>query len=374
MKLKKLLLFTVLAGMVLPNCSIGHSSAKESKCLIVPEPTAEQIQLTNCSISTDMKWKTSGIFSYEIINEEKKEATLRRMNTISQIVEIPEKINNYTIVGVGEMYEDKCIVSENEVLLYANQVRKLILPKTVKTIGSYAFAGCSSLEVIEFNHSEELTIYQYAFANCEHLQKLNLNHMKIGPNAFGGLHPIESVCLNDVSFYSIEQCETSTGILPFGARTVKNLYLNSAMKSFDIPKETSIQHLYVNGGKTVLNGSKQTCKKIKTLHTVSSAKALSFARKRKLNYETLKICGKVSMIKKKKVTLGTQYTWNKVTTKAIKFEYKGKKWKKKTYTIPTYYRVSTKDKNWITNCWKVLDISSTLPLKITVWNQWNERI
>ncbi|MBO5486882.1 MAG: leucine-rich repeat protein [Eubacterium sp.] len=370
---KKMLLLIALAGMVLPGTNISYSSAKEGKYLIVPNPIPVQSQQENYSISTNMKWKTSGIFSYEITNEEKKEVTLRRMNTINQIVEIPEKIDNYTVVGVGEMCEEKCIVSENEVLLYPNQVQKLIVPPTVKIIGSYAFAGCSSLEAIEFNHSEKLTIYQNAFANCERLQKLDLNHMKIGPDAFAGLHPIKSVYLNDVSFYSIDLCETSTGIRPFGTRTVKNLYLSSAMKSFNIPKETSIQHLYVNGRKTTLSGNKQACKKIKTLHTVASAKAISFARKRKINYETLKICGKVSNIKKKKTSSGTQYTWKKVTTKAIGYQYKGKKWRKKTHTIPTYYRVSTENKNWFTNRSKVLDLTSKLSLKITPWNQWNER-
>ena len=115
-----MLLLIAMAGMVLPGTNISYSNAKEEKYLIVPNPIPVQSQQENHSISTNMKWKTSGIFSYEITNEEKKEVTLRRMNTINQIVEIPEKIDNYTVVGVGEMYEEKCIVSENEVRVVAN--------------------------------------------------------------------------------------------------------------------------------------------------------------------------------------------------------------------------------------------------------------
>lgn len=115
-------------------------------------------------------------------------------------------------------------------------------------------------------------------------------------------------------------------------------------------------------------------KKVKVIHTYPSAKAASFAKKKKLCYETLKVSGKMKKVTKKKTSNGLMYSWKKVTTKAAKYQYTKKKWKKKTYKIPTYYEVVSSKKHWTTKHQKVLDITSSTVLSIKVWKKWNKRI
>ncbi|MFR7537162.1 MAG: leucine-rich repeat domain-containing protein [Clostridium sp.] len=378
-KKSRFLTTALIMGLTFSGIYAPSGSAKAVKnidFLVVPDavgistPGGEK----NITISTNENWKVSGIYSYQVTNESKKEATLRRINTINDTVSIPEKIDGYTITAVGEMKENTCVVSENEVLLYANSMRYLVLPKTVTTIGNHAFAGCSSLEKIYFNHTEKLNIHQYAFADCERLQNLELNNMRIGPNAFSGVSPLSSVSIFNVDFYEITEDESTTGICPFGTRTVKKMFVNSALTAFYFPGSTSVEHLYVCGRSTSLKGNAKAYKKVKVIHTYPSAKAASFAKKKKLCYETLKVSGKMKKVTKKKTSSGLMYSWKKVTTKATKYQYSKKKWKKKTYKIPTYYEIVSSKKHWTTKYQKVLDATSSTVLSIKVWKKWNNRI
>ena len=378
-KKRRFLTTALIMGLTFSGIYAPTGKAKAIKnidFLVVPDPVGISApgDEKNITIRTNENWKVSGIYSYQITNEAKKEAALRRINTINDTVSIPEKIDGYTITAVGEPEENTCIVSENEVFLYANAIRHLILPKTITTIGSYAFAGCSSLSRIDFNHTEKLHIQQYAFADCDHLQDLDLNNMRIGPYAFSGVSPLASVSLFNVDFYEINECETSTGICPFGTRTVKKMFVNSALTAFYFPGSTSVEHLYVCGRSTALKGNAKSYKKVKVIHTYPSAKAASFAKKKKLCYETLKVSGKMKKVTKKKTSNGLMYSWKKVTTKAAKYQYTKKKWKKKTYKIPTYYEVVSSKKHWTTKHQKVLDITSSTVLSIKVWKKWNNRI
>ncbi len=378
-KKRRFLTTALIMGLTFSGIYAPTGKAKAIKnidFLVVPDPVGISApgDEKNITIRTNENWKVSGIYSYQITNEAKKEAALRRINTINDTVSIPEKIDGYTITAVGEPEENTCIVSENEVFLYANAIRHLILPKTITTIGSYAFAGCSSLSRIDFNHTEKLHIQQYAFADCDHLQDLDLNNMRIGPYAFSGVSPLASVSLFNVDFYEINECETSTGICPFGTRTVKKMFVNSALTAFYFPGSTSVEHLYVCGRSTALKGNAKSYKKVKVIHTYPSAKAASFAKKKKLCYETLKVSGKMKKVTKKKTSNGLMYSWKKVTTKAAKYQYTKKKWKKKTYKIPTYYEVVSSKKHWTTKHQKVLDITSSAVLSIKVWKKWNNRI
>ena len=378
-KKRRFLTTALIMGLTFSGIYAPTGKAKAIKnidFLVVPDPVGISApgDEKNITIRTNENWKVSGIYSYQITNEAKKEAALRRINTINDTVSIPEKIDGYTITAVGEPEENTCIVSENEVFLYANAIRHLILPKTITTIGSYAFAGCSSLSRIDFNHTEKLHIQQYAFADCDHLQDLDLNNMRIGPYAFSGVSPLASVSLFNVDFYEINECETSTGICPFGTRTVKKMFVNSALTAFYFPGSTSVEHLYVCGRSTALKGNAKSYKKVKVIHPYPSAKAASFAKKKKLCYETLKVSGKMKKVTKKKTSNGLMYSWKKVTTKAAKYQYTKKKWKKKTYKIPTYYEVVSSKKHWTTKHQKVLDITSSAVLSIKVWKKWNNRI
>ena len=213
-------------GLTLSSIQVPSGTAKgiqKIDFLVVPEPTAlvSPDGGKNYPISSNPEWKKSGIYSYQVTNEDKKRQLFAEL--IQSMIRYPfqKKLMDIQLQVLEKWKRTHVLSVKMKCFLYANAIRHLILPKTITTIGSYAFAGCSSLSRIDFNHTEKLHIQQYAFADCDHLQDLDLNNMRIGPYAFSGVSPLASVSLFNVDFYEINECETSTGIYPFGTRTVK---------------------------------------------------------------------------------------------------------------------------------------------------------
>ena len=102
----RLLVTALIMGLTLSSIQVPSGTAKgiqKIDFLVVPEPTAlvSPDGEKNYPISSNPEWKKSGIYSYQVTNEDKKEATLRRINTINDTVSIPEKIDGYTITGIG---------------------------------------------------------------------------------------------------------------------------------------------------------------------------------------------------------------------------------------------------------------------------------
>lgn len=77
-------------------------------------------------------------------------------------VAIPKEINEIPITEIGEG-----AFKENK------NIEKLIIPSSIKTIGKYAFYGCTSLKTIEFSQGL-LNIGKLAFSSCRLLEDLKL--------------------------------------------------------------------------------------------------------------------------------------------------------------------------------------------------------
>ena len=72
---------------------------------------------------------------------------------------------------------------------------KVIIPSSIKTIGTYAFQNCLSLETVEFASGSTIdTIDNYTFADCIKLKNINLPNtiIKINQYAFAGCKSLES--------------------------------------------------------------------------------------------------------------------------------------------------------------------------------------
>lgn len=93
------------------------------------------------------------------------------------------------------------------------------------------------------------------------------------------------------------------------------MFVDSALTSFYFPGSTSVEHLYVCGRLTALKGDVKSYKKVKVIHTYPSAKAASFAKKKKLCYETLKVSGKMKKVTKKKTSNGLMYSGKRLPPK-----------------------------------------------------------
>lgn len=75
---------------------------------------------------------------------------------------------------------------------------KVIIPKTVKTIRSYAFSDCTNVTGVEFN-TKLTTIGSYAFYKCTRLKKITLNDnvTNINEAAFSGCCGLTKITLGE---------------------------------------------------------------------------------------------------------------------------------------------------------------------------------
>lgn len=113
-------------------------------------------------------------FEYKVNENHKTEICVLRCYGDSEWIEIPSIIDQYQVTEIGDYIFSRGYQSqEEEAAVCGEQVKKVVLPDTVKKIGKYAFYGCRYLE--------ELTIYQGvsnigggAFTGCARLHKLHI--------------------------------------------------------------------------------------------------------------------------------------------------------------------------------------------------------
>ena len=92
--------------------------------------------------------------------------------------------------------------------LYLNgeEVKELVIPNSVVTIGEYAFSGCSGLTSVSIPNSV-ISIGSYAFSSCSGLTSVNIGNSvsAIGNDAFSGCSGLTSVNIPN-SVTSIGSC------------------------------------------------------------------------------------------------------------------------------------------------------------------------
>lgn len=147
-----------------------------SSCGSSPNTTVDNsTDLNNHSISTtSMSRETSDI---RYLKKELEDGTLSiwyfDTSTPQDTIAIPEEINGKTVSQIGER-----LFEGNE------EVRTVILPKTIRTISNSAFNFATSLEKVEISGPVEI-LENSSFYGCDSLQELNFPDglKKIGDHA-----------------------------------------------------------------------------------------------------------------------------------------------------------------------------------------------
>ncbi len=123
-------------------------------------------------------------------------------------ITIPEKVTNngkeYSITEIGKRaFGD-------------TDITKITLPKTVKTIGPWAFDSCIQLVTVSLEDSALEEIGDYAFANCGTLANFQIptTVTKIGEGAFGSCKALESLCIPAGVTDNLFQALTANGPYP----------------------------------------------------------------------------------------------------------------------------------------------------------------
>lgn len=115
---------------------------------------------------------TNQFEEYQI--EKKNQAvTIRRCYVCGGVIEIPEEINGYPVEEIGDYaFSAYGPVGEEDASVCGAKLEEIILPKTIKRIGKYAFYGCSRLEKISF-YSNISDIGAGAFTGCHRVSELD---------------------------------------------------------------------------------------------------------------------------------------------------------------------------------------------------------
>ncbi len=94
---------------------------------------------------------------------------------------------NSGTVRIPAEYKGKPVVAIKESAFYKNEfLRELIIPSTVKEIGSYAFSDCIYLKSVTFEEGGSCNLADSSFEGCTLLSKLDFNGSvkNIGENSF----------------------------------------------------------------------------------------------------------------------------------------------------------------------------------------------
>ena len=114
----------------------------------------------------------------------------------SSVEKIPSSSNSYqgfcyNCLNLKDVFLNEGLLNIQEIAFReCTALEKLILPQSLEILGNYAFYGCSSLEIEEFNLPNLKTLGQKAFYNCTSLEieELNLPNLEsLGQNAFYGV-------------------------------------------------------------------------------------------------------------------------------------------------------------------------------------------
>lgn len=158
--------------------------------------------------------------------------------------------NTLSITGTGDMYDFGPVTNAQGTSTYntpwyelIDKIRNVVIDEGVTNIGSYAFAGCSSLKSIILPDSL-CSIEKYSLFKCGKLESIVVPaHVSIiGESAFSNCAKLTSVALPDVITIidngAFEECESLTDIrFPNSLSAIGNgaFYGCSSLKSIVIP-------------------------------------------------------------------------------------------------------------------------------------------
>lgn len=137
---------------------------------------------------------TNDIYTYAVSG---KTCTILNVDDSQSVVEIPEKLGNFTVTALGDGAMGGCTVVEEVVIpktvtkigdfcfAYSNSLQKVTIPEGVVTISDGAFYHCEGLWTVALPRSVK-TIGKNAFGRCSSLTALSIpgSVTQIGENAF----------------------------------------------------------------------------------------------------------------------------------------------------------------------------------------------
>ena len=331
----------------------------------LPPPLSDVYDWNN----KDMR-READIFTYQILDESKKEAAIIRVNKAVKDLTVPSELDGYKIIGIGQMAMKGSNIIEFDIDvkvsdLLEDTLETLTVSKGIQYIGYSAFSDCKKLTSVKLP-SDLDHIADYAFTRCISLKKIYIPEssykrdycygVDICEHAFSYCH-IERLIFETQKFRSFYRSSIGDLVLPkskcreyiieMNKTTINQLHVDPSVQSVYFYREDeyqdgqngTIEKIVVNGKKTKLHKPDSGIS-FGTLYTVPKAKSISWAKKYKHTYK-VKSCGKMGKVTRKK----QKATWKPVKTTVKTYNYKKqkKKWKTKSRNVKTYYKVYGKN-------------------------------
>lgn len=153
---------------------------------------------------------------------------------VDKDVVIPERYNGEKIDVIG-----------NYAFANMTNMESIVWPSSIKTVGEYAFSGCTSLKIINVSYLKD--IGKYAFSGCTALEEITLafNFMTIKEGTFKDCSSLSSVELGlystSINSYAFQNCISLENFDFSDVSTIgKNAFENTGLISVDLSRPTSI--------------------------------------------------------------------------------------------------------------------------------------
>ena len=164
-------------------------------------------------------------------------------------------------------------IIEDSAFQFCDKLTKIILPNTLKKIGTSAFEQCSLLERIEIPEGVEL-IDEWCFFECINLQKVTLPSTlkEIGKHAFEQCYKLNNINIpegvKELKEYTFYNCEN-----------LKDIYLPSTLRKIDncaFYKCPSLKKVFIpEGVEEIEEGTFSSASNIESLFLPKSLKKIS---------------------------------------------------------------------------------------------------
>lgn len=306
----------------------------------------------------ETKYYRSGIYTYMILNEQEKQISICEIASQDKKITIPSELDGYQVYALGyesHFQNDYSVIKEigggaKETL------EELEIPSSVKYVYAFAFSHYEKLKKVSLPGG--IYLCRGSFSECSSWKDIllppnttcedgslpyNLNTLEISSSlpAYDVLNgTIQKLILSEKGddIWHLGNSWVTVKIKQlFSPENAKKLVFNYAEENSHVEK------LYVNGADTAIDAKhieRYGDVTFGDIYTVDQAKAISFARKNKINYH-VKQAGKVKKVSSKKKAKTYQHQWKKSKTKVTSYRYnkKTKKWTAHKKTLPTIYNV-----------------------------------
>lgn len=244
----KFIITSIITILLLSHMNIVHTvnASNNNAPTPVEDTWEEDIRENDWSDtyhSTGWYFRTD-FYICRIIDPDLKTAKIIRMKDIEGTVTIPNEINGYKIIGIGNIYEwydDYEGGAEVVLRRCRDQITKIIIEEGIEWIGQDAFGGCISLKSVKLPNTLKM-ISPGSFRHCVSLTTITIpkNVLEIDSSFYG------CTSLNRITFKgntlvlreAFDRCTALESItVPYGTTKIERQFTNcTSLKKLILPK------------------------------------------------------------------------------------------------------------------------------------------